>query len=41
MNIVFSKEVESALKHKRPVVALESTIITQWNALSKKHWNGT
>ncbi|TKA58892.1 hypothetical protein MBOVa_7040 [Mycoplasmopsis bovis 8790] len=28
MNIVFSKEVESALKHKRPVVALESTIIT-------------
>ncbi|MGN3839581.1 pseudouridine-5'-phosphate glycosidase [Mycoplasmopsis bovis] len=28
MNIVFSKEAESALKHKRPVVALESTIIT-------------
>ncbi|WP_427909834.1 pseudouridine-5'-phosphate glycosidase [Mycoplasmopsis bovis] len=28
MNIVFSKEVESALKHKRPVVALEFTIIT-------------
>ncbi len=41
MNIVFSKEVESALKHKRPVVALRIYNYHSWNALSKKHWNGT